>query len=91
MMYHKLRQLEETCSCVSEAANLRDKGLHCVPMIRIEYDTKKTAPFENDDAMTLSGLLAVSLRLSPVKMPSRLVKRAVPAQKAMTVTNIRSQ
>lgn len=55
-----------------------------MPMIRIVYDTKKTAPLEKEDAMTLSGLFAVSSKLSPVKIPSRLVNRAVPAQNAIT-------
>lgn len=58
---------------------------HCVAMTRMEYDTKNTAPLEKDDAMILSGLFAVSEKVLPVKIPSRLVNRAVPTQKAMTV------
>ena len=43
--------------------------------MRMVYDTKKTAPFEKDEAMTLSGLLAVSEKLDPVKMPRMPAKR----------------
>ena len=42
--------------------------------MRIVYDTKKTAPFEKDEAITFNGLLAVSEKLDPVKMPSMPVK-----------------
>lgn len=55
-----------------------------MPITRIVYETKKTAPLEKDEAMMLSGLLAVSEKEVPVKMPRILVKSAVPAQNAMT-------
>ena len=43
--------------------------------MRMVYDTKKTAPLEKDEAMTLSGLFAVSEKLDPVKMPRMPVSR----------------
>jgi len=53
-------------------------------MTKMEYDTKKTAPFEKEFAMISKGLFAVSEKVWPVKIPSRLVKKAVPTQNAMT-------
>ncbi len=37
--------------------------------------------------MIFRGLLAVSENVFPVKIPSKLVKRAVPTQKAMTAAH----
>lgn len=68
-------------SCVHKRQHVR---LHWVPIIRMLYETKNTAPFEKEEAMILRGLFAVSEKDVPVKIPRMLVNKAVPAQNAMT-------